>query len=214
MAPPGKKTIWADFCRPSAATAEWSDGEVAGEDGVLEVQGGATGVEPGAVFEFSPPRRAGAGAGGGGGKIFGCLRCTLGNVIIVLAQFACRTGVPSLSLLSRMCDSRTAISEQSLSLLTTQTRLLFFDRTRSWNAPPYYVTKGVFCPRTADQDPREPRGRIISCFQDALLELECMLFTTVWTAPENPSRRLLGRITGRLMAARCIIISTTQLLRC
>ena len=139
-------------------------------------------------------------------------RSTLGNVIIVLTQFACRPGVPSLSLLSRMCDSRTAISEQKLSLPTTLW-LTFSDRTRSWNAPPYHVTKGVFCPRTADQDPREPRGRIISCFQDALLELECMLFTRVWIALVNPSRRLLGRITGRPIAARCMISSTTQLLR-
>ena len=70
-------------------------------------------------------------------------------------------------------------------------------------------SKGLFRPGIADQDPRVPRGRINSCFQDALSALECELFTTAWpdlpfrrAAPENPSRRLLGRITVRPMARK------------
>ena len=74
-------------------------------------------------------------------------------------------------------------------------------------------SKGLFCPGIADQDPREPRGRMNSCFQAALLALECMLFLTVWTAPENPARRLLGWIIGRPVAARVTIIRMTQFLR-
>ena len=52
-----------------------------------------------------------------------------------------------------------------------------------------------------------------SCFQDALLALERVLSSTVWIAPENPTRRLLGWIIGRPVAARVTIIRMTQLLR-